>query len=104
MARVISFDMHLDKEPEKVRNWEYKALSLKISPKKVAKGVRPIFLVVEKGVNVTQMTVKQNAEGVDFILAENSEFTKADAQRAVGLIASAMFQVMQARGVIDSAH
>jgi hypothetical protein len=102
MARVISFEMALDNDPEKVRNWEYKALSLKISPKKVAKGVRPTFLVVEKGIGVTQMTVKMDAEGTHFILSENSEFTQADAQRAVGLIGSAMFQIMSERGVIDN--
>lgn len=101
MARVISFEMHLDKEPEKVRNWEYKALSLKISPKKVAKGARPTFIVVEKGIGVTQMTVTQNGSGIHFILSDRTEFTQADAQRAVGLIASAMFQVMSERGVID---
>lgn len=101
MARVISFEMALDKEPERLRNWEYKALSLKISPKKVAKGVRPVFLVVEKGIGVTQLTVKQDAEGTHFILSENSEFTKTDAQRAIGLIGSAMFQIMSERGVID---
>lgn len=101
MVRVISFEMALDKEPERLRSWEYKALSLKISPKKVAKGVRPVFLVVEKGVGVTQLTVKQDAEGTHFILSENSEFTQADAQRAIGLIGQAMFQIMSERGVID---
>lgn len=100
MARVITFEMALDKEPEKVRIWEYKALSLKISPKKAAKGVRPVFLVVEKGVGVTQLTVKQDKEGTHFILSENSEFTQADAQRAIGQIGMAMFQIMSERGVI----
>lgn len=101
MARVISFDMALDKEPERLRSWEYKALSLKISPKKVAKGVRPVFLVVEKGIGVTQLTVKQDSEGTHFILSENSEFTQADAQRAIGQIGMAMFQIMSERGVIE---
>jgi hypothetical protein len=101
MARVISFEMALDKEPERVRNWEYKALSLKISKKAAAKGKRPTFLVVEKGVGVTQMTVKQDAEGTHFILSENSEFSQADCQRAVGLISTAMFQIMSERGVIN---
>lgn len=102
MARVITFEMALDKDPEKVRTWEYKALSTKISPKKVAKGARPTFLVVEKGIGVTQMSVKVDDKGTHFILSENSEFTQADCQRAVGLISSAMFQIMSERGVIDN--
>lgn len=100
MARAITFEMALDKEPERFRAWEYKPLSLKISPKAVAKGKRPTFIVVEKGIGVTQMTVKTDAAGTHFILAEKSEFSQADCQRAVGLISQAMFQIMSERGVI----
>lgn len=101
MARVISFKMVLDSDPAKERDWEYKALSLKISKKAVAKGKRPTFIVVEKGVGITQLVVNQDASGVQFSVPEKSEFSRADAERAVGLIASAMFQVMSERGVLD---
>lgn len=101
MSRVISFDMHLDKEPEKVRSWEYKAVSLKISPKAFAKGKRPTFIVVEKGINIGHLTVEQDATGVRFILTDNTEFTQTDAQRAVGLITEAMFRITSANGVIN---
>jgi len=101
MARVITFEMALDKDPEKVRTWEYKALSLKISKKAVAKGKRPTFIVVEKGVGITQLVVNQDQSGIQFTVPEKSEFTHGDAERAIGLIASAMFQVMSERGVLD---
>jgi len=101
MSRVIEFNMALDNAPEKERTWEYKALSLKISKKAIAKGKRPVFIVVEKGVGITQMSVEQDASGTRFILADRTEFSQADCQRAIGIIGSKMFSIMHGNGVID---
>ncbi len=97
MSNVIAFEMALDKEPDRIRLWEYKPLSLK----GIKKGNIPKFIVVEKGVGVVHLTVTRNESGIHFTKSEQGEFSDNDSQRAAGKIMEGMFAMANKHNLIN---